>query len=115
MCIVYFNRRLFYVFIILQLIYTKSNSVLRESINEEPGSVIESIDDISKEELDSIKEKIYKSSISDHETYIKQFWVGVLEGDGTIIVSCPGANHVKVRMFFSPPPRSKKILPRGGE
>lgn len=37
----------------------------------------------------------------DYETYIKQFWVGLLEGDGTITVSCPGPNHVQVRMFIS--------------
>ena len=85
MCIVYFNRRLFYVFIILQLIYTKSNSVLRESINEEPGSVIESIDDISKEELKSYKKDLLsRLSNADYDTYIKQFWVGLLEGDGTL-------------------------------
>lgn len=73
-----------------------------ESINEEPDSICESIDDISKEELESLK-KILLSRLSniDYETYIKQFWVGLLEGDGTITVSCPGANHVKVRMFIS--------------
>lgn len=37
----------------------------------------------------------------DYATYIKQFWVGLLEGDGTITVSSPGANHVKVRMVIS--------------
>ena len=105
----------YYIKVLLKNTNSIKNNILCVSVNKEPDSICESVDDISKEELDSIKEKIYKSSISDHETYIKQFWVGVLEGDGTIIVSCPGANHVKVRMFFSPPPRSKKILPRGGE
>ena len=37
----------------------------------------------------------------DYETYIQQFWLGLLEGDGTITVSSPGANHVKVSMIIS--------------
>jgi hypothetical protein len=36
-----------------------------------------------------------------YETYVKQFWVGLMEGDGTITVSSPSPNHVKVRMVIS--------------
>lgn len=92
----------FYVFCIsLKIFYKKSYSTLSESINEEPDSVIQSIEDISKEELESMKKKISEASKTNYETYIKQFWVGLLEGDGTITVSSPGANHVKVCMFIS--------------
>lgn len=73
-----------------------------ESVNEEPDSVCESVDNISKEELESFKKKLLsRLSNIDYETYIKQFWVGLLEGDGTITVSSPGPNYVKVRMFIS--------------
>lgn len=89
-----------------------------ESVNEESDSVCESLDDISKEELESgprrgpdssalwapesLKKEISSKLFNiDYETYIKQFWVGLLEGDGTITVSCPGPKHVKVRMFIS--------------
>lgn len=71
--------------------------------NEEfDSSVCESIDEICKEEIEDYKKSL-KSKLTDinYETYIKQFWVGLLEGDGTITVSCPGPNHVKVRMIIS--------------
>lgn len=63
---------------------------------------IDSLEDIGKEEIESFKNKI-KSQLTDidYETYIQQFWVGLLEGDGTITVSSPGANHVKVRIIIS--------------
>jgi hypothetical protein len=66
------------------------------------SSICESIDEISQQEIEFNK-KFLKSQLNDidYETYIKQFWVGLLEGDGTITVSCPGANHVKVRMIIS--------------
>jgi hypothetical protein len=65
-------------------------------------SLTESIDDISKEEIECFKNEI-KSKLTDvdYETYIKQFWVGLLEGDGTITVSSPGPNQIKVRMVIS--------------
>lgn len=65
-------------------------------------SVYESIDEISKHEIESRKDEIKSKLINiDYETYIKQFWVGLLEGDGTISVSSPGPNHVKVRFVIS--------------
>lgn len=72
-------------------------------IDEESySSVYESIDEISKQEIEDYK-KYLKSKLTDidYETYIKQFWVGLLEGYGTITVSCPGLSHVKVRMVIS--------------
>jgi len=72
-------------------------------INEDSySSVCESIDEISKQDIEDAK-KYLKSKFTDiqYETYIKQFWVGLIEGDGTITVSCPGPNHVKVRMIIS--------------
>lgn len=52
--------------------------------------------------MESFKQDLLsRISNIDYETYIKQFWVGLLEGDGTITVSSPGPNHVKVRMFIS--------------
>ena len=80
----------------------KYSSIL-SPVNEESDSfVCESIDEISKQELENYK-KYLKSKLTDidYETYIKQFWVGLLEGDGTITVSCPGPNHIKVRMVIS--------------
>jgi len=66
------------------------------------SSVCESIDEISKQEIEDYKKNISsKLTDIDYETYIKQFWVGLIEGDGTITVSCPGPNHVKVRMILS--------------
>ena len=66
------------------------------------SSVCESIDEISKQEIEDYKKNISsKLTDIDYETYIKQFWVGLIEGDGTITVSCPGPKHVKVRMIIS--------------
>jgi len=66
------------------------------------SSVCKSIDEISKQEIeDSTKNLHSKLTDIDYETYIKQYWVGLIEGDGTITVSCPGPNHVKVRMIIS--------------
>jgi hypothetical protein len=72
-------------------------------LNEEPNSsVCESIDEVSEQEIEDFKKDIEsKLTDIDYETYIKQFWVGLLEGDGTISVSCPGPNHVKVRIIIS--------------
>lgn len=80
----------------------KSSSILSPMNEESDSSVCESIDEISKQELENYK-KYLKSKLTDidYETYIKQFWVGLLEGDGTITVSCPGPNHIKVRMVIS--------------
>ena len=62
----------------------------------------ESIDEISKQEIEDFKNNLkFKLTGINYETYIKQFWVGLLEGDGTITVSCPGPNHVKVRFIIS--------------
>lgn len=66
------------------------------------SSVCESIKDFSKKDLEDYKNNINtKFTNINYETYIKQFWVGLLEGDGTITVSCPGPRHVKVRMIIS--------------
>lgn len=72
-------------------------------INEVPVySVCESIDEISKQEREDYKNDLKSKLIGiDYETYIKQFLVGLLEGDGSITVSCPGPKHVKVRMVIS--------------
>lgn len=60
------------------------------------------IDEISKEKIEELKREIRSRLVGmDYETYIKQFWVGLLEGDGTITVSSPGANHIKVRIIIS--------------
>lgn len=83
-------------------------STHHDSISEESDEMnkeytgIDSLEDLGKEEIESFKNKI-KSQLTDidYETYIQQFWVGLLEGDGTITVSSPGANHVKVRMVIS--------------
>jgi hypothetical protein len=74
-------------------------------------SVYESIDEISKHEIESRKDEIKSKLINiDYETYIKQFTPpagpspaylqgraggggGLLGGDGTISVSSPGPNH----------------------
>ncbi len=51
-------------------------------LNEEPNSsVCESIDEVSEQEIENLKKEI-KSKLTDidYETYIKQFWVGLLEG-----------------------------------
>lgn len=66
------------------------------------SSVCESLDEISQQEIE-LNKKFLKSQLSgiDYETYIKQFWVGLLEGDGTISVSSPGPNHVRVRFIIS--------------
>ena len=71
--------------------------------NEESNSsMCESIDEISKQEIEDFKNNLkFKLTGINYETYIKQFWVGLLEGDGTITVSCPGPNHVKVRFIIS--------------
>ena len=63
----------------------KSSSILSPMNEESDSSVCESIDEISKQELENYK-KYLKSKLTDidYETYIKQFWVGLLEGDGTI-------------------------------
>ena len=78
------------------------DSSVCESVDEISKQEIESIDEISQQEIESNK-KFIKSQLTDidYETYVKQFWVGLLEGDGTITVSCPGPNHVKVRMIIS--------------
>lgn len=95
----------FYIYCInIQLINTNSinNNILCESVNKKPDTVCKSIENISKEELESFKKDLFsRLSNIEYETYIKQFWVGLLEGDGTITVSSPGPNHVKVRMFIS--------------
>jgi hypothetical protein len=78
------------------------------------GAVCESIDEISKEEIESQKDDIKSWVFNprlpgvsltkcrvDYETYLQQFWLGLLEGDGTITVSSPGPNHVKVRFVIS--------------
>ena len=66
------------------------------------SSICESIDEISKQEIEDSKKNLNsKLTDIDYETYIKQFWVGLIEGDGTITVSCSGPNHVKVRMIIS--------------
>lgn len=71
-------------------------------VKKESDSLCESIDEISKQEIeDSKKNLISKLTDIDYETYIKQFWVGLLEGDGTITVSTPGPKHIKVRIIIS--------------
>lgn len=72
-------------------------------INEDPySSVCESINEISEQEIENSKKDLNsKFTNIDYDTYIKQFWVGLLGGDGTITISCPIPNHVKVRMFIS--------------
>jgi hypothetical protein len=85
------------------LLLLASDNSISES-EEASDSVCESIDEISKEEIESLKNIIKSKATAgglDYETFIKQFWVGLLEGDGTITVSAPGANHVKVRMIIS--------------
>ena len=82
-----------------------SESVVDISEEEEASdSICESLDSISKEEIEELKNSI-KSKITaaglDYVTYIKQFWVGLLEGDGTITVSSPGPKQVKVRFIIS--------------
>lgn len=73
---------------------------LSDEIGKDYGC--ESIEDISKDEIESFKNKIKSKLINiDYETYIQQFWVGLLEGDGTISVSSPGPNHVKVRIIIA--------------
>jgi len=65
-------------------------------------SACDSIDEISKEEIESFQNNLKsKLTDTDYETYVQQFWVGLLEGDGTITVSSPGPNHVKVRFVIS--------------
>ena len=77
-------------------------SLSNESINEElDSSICESIDEISNLEIERLEKEIKSKLNVDYETYIKQFWVGLLEGDGTITVSAPGANYVKVRFIIS--------------
>src|SRR5258708_13945098 len=74
-----------------------------ELINETTeSSVCLSTDEISKHEIEYLKKDI-KSKLKNvyYVTYIKQFWVGLLEGDGTMTLSSPGPNHVKVRMIIS--------------
>lgn len=76
----------------------------KEELINEPteSSGCLSTDEICKHEIEDLKKDI-KSKLKnvDYVTYIKQFWVGLLEGDGTITVSSPGPNHVKVRMIIS--------------
>lgn len=81
----------------------KFSSIIPVAMNgKSDSSLCESIDEISKEEIENFKKDLkFKLADLDYETYIKQFWVGLLEGDGTITVSCPGPNHVKVRMIIS--------------
>jgi len=79
------------------------NNLSNKSLNEVPdSSVCESINEISNQEIEAFKKEIkLQLTDIDYETYIKQFWVGLLEGDGTITVSAPGPNHVKVRFIIS--------------
>ena len=86
------------------LLLLASDNSLSESSEEASDSGCESIDDISKEEIENMKNSIKSKATAaglDYETFIKQFWVGLLEGDGTITVSAPGPNHVKVRIIIS--------------
>lgn len=77
--------------------------VKESSVDDETTELeIESIEDIDNKEIEDYKNCI-KSKLTgiDYETYIKQFWVGLLEGDGTITVSTPGPEQVKVRMVIA--------------
>ena len=79
-----------------------NNNILGWSLNKEPDPTCEFIEGISKEELEFFKNDLLSRFTNiEYETYIKQFWVGLLEGDGTITVSSPGPNHVKVRILIS--------------
>lgn len=81
------------ILLLVMKMLVKESSVDDETIEFE----IESIEDIDNKEIEGYKNCI-KSKLTgiDYETYIKQFWVGLLEGDGTITVSTPGPEQVKV-------------------
>lgn len=74
-----------------------SNDSIGEELNGiNSDSVCKSLDDITNFEIESFKNKVKSKLIDiDYETYVKQFWLGLLEGDGTITVSSPGPNQVK--------------------
>ena len=75
----------YYIKVLLKNTNSIKNNILCVSVNKEPDSICESVDDISKEELKSYKKDLLsRLSTSDSDTYIKQFWVGLLEGDGTL-------------------------------
>ena len=95
-----------YFFIALKLNkFTRSysnKSIEGELYETAQNSICDSIDEISKLEIESLKSNILSKLFEiDYETYVRQFWVGLLEGDGTINVTTPGANHIRVRMAIS--------------
>lgn len=84
--------------------YVVCSDSTSELSDVDTDSECESINDISKEEIEEFKNKIKSKGTAagiNYETYVKQFWVGLMEGDGTITVSSPSPNHVKVRMVIS--------------
>ena len=75
----------YYIKVLIKNTNSIKNNILCVSVNKEPDSICESVDDISKEELKSYKKDLLsRLSNADYDTYIKQFWVGLLEGDGTL-------------------------------
>lgn len=87
------------ILLLVMKMLVKESSVDDETTEFE----IESIEDIDNKEIEGYKNCI-KSKLTgiDYETYIKQFWVGLLEGDGTITVSTPGQEYVKARFTRRP-------------
>ena len=72
--------------------------------NEESNSsMCESIDEISKQEIEDFKNNLkFKLTGINYETYIKQFWVGLLEGDGTISTNInTTSKSIKVRFVIA--------------
>jgi hypothetical protein len=79
---------------------TDSNS--NEKTSDQAIEQYQSVDEVRKEDLECLKnQKKSKLTNIDYETYIRQFWVGLLEADGTINVSSPSANQAKVRIAIS--------------
>lgn len=72
-----------------------------ELVTEETQQCI-SIEDISRLEINARKDElIAKLNGRDYETYIKQFWVGLLDGDGILSTSGKSSNCVIVRFSIA--------------
>ena len=77
----------YYIKVLLKNTNSIKNNILCVSVNKEPDSICESVDDISKEELKSYKKDLLSRLFNaDYDTYIKLFWVVLLEGDGTLLL-----------------------------
>lgn len=67
-------------------------------IGKEVTQQCSSIEDISPMEITSRKNEIIaKLNGRDYDTYIKQFWVGLLEGDGSLYVIGTKSNKINVK------------------